>query len=105
VGCRRFTREDGTEVHPEWVSDRFHAIAEGAGLLPIRLHDLRHGAASLMLAAGVDMKIVSETPGHSSLGITADTYTSVYPEVAVAAAEATAALVPRSIGRVRKSSQ
>jgi site-specific recombinase XerD len=81
---------------PRCVTDRFHEITEVAGLPPIRLHDPRHGAASLMLAAGVDMKIVSETLGHSSLGITADTYTSVYPEVAAAATEATAALVPRA---------
>ena len=83
-------------MHPEFVTDRFHAIASAAGLPPIRLHDLRHGAASMMLAAGVDMKVVSETLGHSTVGLTADTYTSVYTEVASAAAEATANLIPRS---------
>lgn len=92
---RVFTREDGSELHPASITDRFQAISASVNLPPIRLHDLRHGAASLMLAAGVDMKIVSETLGHSSLGITADTYTSVFPEVAAAAAEATAAMVPR----------
>ncbi len=59
----------------------------------MRLHDLRHGAASLMLAAGVDMKVVQETLGHVSSTFTRDTYTSVYPQVARAAAESTAALV------------
>lgn len=93
---RVFVQENGAELHPAKVTDRFHEITEAAELPPIRLHDLRHGAASLMLAAGVDMKIVSETLGHSSLGITADTYTSVYPQVAAAAAEAAAALVPRA---------
>ncbi len=44
-----------------------------------------------MLAAGVSMKTVQETLGHSSLVLTANTYTSVYPEVATAAAEAAAA--------------
>ncbi|MER7361092.1 tyrosine-type recombinase/integrase [Nonomuraea wenchangensis] len=63
------------------------------GLPPIRLHDLRHGAASLMLAAGVEMKVVQETLGHTSSAFTADTYTSVYPQVATAAAEKTAALL------------
>ena len=48
-----------------------------------------------MLAAGVDMKVVQETLGHSSSAITSDTYTSVFPKVAAAAAEAAAALVPR----------
>ncbi|GAA5132467.1 tyrosine-type recombinase/integrase [Pseudonocardia adelaidensis] len=90
-----FVRENGETLHPARVTDWFHAIAEAAGLPPIRLHDLRHGAASLMLAAGVDMKVVQETLGHSSSAITSDTYTSVYPKVAAAAAEAAAALVPR----------
>lgn len=95
-----FTREDGSALHPESVTDRFHALSSGAGLPPTRLHDLRHCAASIMLAAGVDPKVVSETLGHSTLGLTMDTYTSVYTEVATAAAEAAAALIPRSAGRV-----
>ncbi|MCA1604091.1 MAG: tyrosine-type recombinase/integrase, partial [Acidobacteria bacterium] len=56
----------------------------------------RHGAASLMLAAGVPAKVVQETLGHSTVGLTLDTYTSVYTEVAAEAAEAAAALVPRA---------
>ncbi len=64
---------------------------------PIRLHDLRHGAATLALAAGVDMKVIQEMLGHSCLAITADTYTSVLPQVARTGAEAVAALVPRKI--------
>jgi len=67
----------------------------GVGLPPIRLHDLRHGAATLALAAGRDPKIVQEMLGHSSITITSDTYTSVLPEVAREAAEAAARLVPR----------
>jgi len=94
-----FVADDGAPLHPEAVTDRFHAIAAAADLPPIRLHDLRHGAASIMLAAGVDMKTVSETLGHSTLGLTADTYTSVYTEVAAEAAEAAAALVPRRAAR------
>jgi integrase len=91
-----FTREDGGPLQPDTVSDIFHKIADGAGLPPIRLHDLRHTAASLALQAGVPMKVVSESLGHSSLSITADTYTSVLPEVAKAAAEAVAGIVPRA---------
>jgi integrase len=49
-----------------------------------------------MLAAKVDMKIVQETLGHSALAVTSDLYTSVLPEIAKAAAEATAAIVPRA---------
>ncbi|MFC6930513.1 tyrosine-type recombinase/integrase [Actinomadura yumaensis] len=60
---------------------------------PVRLHDLRHGAATLALAAGVELKVVQEMLGHSSIVLTADTYTSVLPEVAHTAAEKTAAHV------------
>ncbi|SEH02425.1 Site-specific recombinase XerD [Nonomuraea solani] len=88
-----FTDEIGRPLHPQHVTDRFYWLCYQAGLPPIRLHDLRHGAATAMLAAGVDIKIVQETLGHKSSAFTRDTYTSVYPEAAAAAAEATAALL------------
>jgi integrase len=91
-----FTREDGSAIHPDLVTDTFHRIVEAADLPPIRLHDLRHTAASLALQANVPLKVVSELLGHSGVAITADTYTSVFPEVAAAAAEAVAEVVPRS---------
>jgi integrase len=65
-------------------------------LPPIRFHDLRHGAATLSLAAGVDMKVIAEHLGHSKSSFTSDVYTSVIPQVAQAAAEAVAAIVPRN---------
>jgi len=91
-----FTRRDGTAVHPDMATDTFARLLDRAGLPPIRLHDLRHTAASLALQAGVPMKVVSEQLGHSSLAITADTYTSVLPAVARAAAEAVANVIPRT---------
>ncbi len=71
------------------------AIATTAGLCVVRLHDLRHGQASLMLAAGVPMAVVSKRLGHSQLAITADTYSHLLGGVGRQAAEAAAALVPR----------
>lgn len=97
-----FTREDGTAIHPELVSRTFDRLVRDADLPPIRLHDLRHGAATLALAAGVDLKVVSAMLRHSSITITADTYISVLPETARAAAEAAAAVVPRR-GRMPSS--
>jgi integrase len=88
-----FTCPDGAPLHPASVTGMFEQIAYLAGLPPIRLHDLRHFAATLALAAGVDIKVVQEQLGHSSRAITSDTYTTVLPEVARAAAEATAALM------------
>ncbi|MGY5129192.1 tyrosine-type recombinase/integrase [Streptomyces nigrescens] len=96
---RMFTMPDGSPIHPGWLTDHFERLVELSGLPPIRLHDLRHVAASLMLAAGVDVKIVSETLGHSDTRITRDIYQSVMPKAAQEAAEATAAIVPRGAAR------
>jgi len=52
-----------------------------AGLPPIRLHDLRHGAATLALGRGGE-KVVQAIAAASSITITSDTYTSVLPQVA-----------------------
>lgn len=92
---RVFTREDGTDVPGPWVSTRFEILAYRATLCPIRFHDLRHGAASLLKASGVDTKIISAILGHSRTSFTDATYVLVFPEVAKAAAEAAAAIVPR----------
>lgn len=96
---RLFTMPGGSFIHPGWLTDYFERLVELSGLPPIRLHDLRHVAASLMLAAGVDIKIVSETLGHSESRITRDIYQSVMPKAARDAAEATAAIVPRRTPR------
>jgi len=90
-----FTRPDGSALRPSWITDRFAEHVAAAGLPPIRLHDCRHVAATLMLAAGYDLKVVSELLGHSMLSTTSDVYTSVLPQIASAAAEDAVALVPR----------
>jgi integrase len=88
-----FAREDGTLLSPEHVSRRFKSLTRDAGLPEIRFHGLRHTSASLALAAGVAMKVVSERLGHSTTGITADLYTHVIPAVAQEAADAIARLI------------
>ncbi|MER7363609.1 tyrosine-type recombinase/integrase [Nonomuraea wenchangensis] len=93
---RIFTREDGAPLTPDWVSEHFERLTFAAGLPPVRLHDLRHFAATLSLLAGNDMKTTSSMLRHSSQGITSDLYTTVLPDLARAAAEASAALVPRA---------
>ncbi|WP_256788570.1 tyrosine recombinase XerC [Frankia sp. AvcI1] len=64
-------------------------------LPPIRLHDLRHTAASLTYRATRDLKIVSELLGHASVHFTGDVYTSVFSDADRAAAKAAAEIVPR----------
>ena len=88
-----FTREDGHTLHPEYVSRHFQVLTRRAGLPEIRLHDLRHTHASHALAAGVPLKVVQERLGHSSITLTADTYTHVLPEVSRAAADLVARLI------------
>ena len=92
---RVFTRENGEPLRPEWVSSRFVTLAARAGLPPIRFHDLRHGAATMLLAAGVPIKVISEILGHATAAFTSDVYTSVAVELAEQAAAAIAAFVPR----------
>jgi hypothetical protein len=91
-----FTDTDGSPLHPAVITTRFQALVTEAGLPPIRLHDLRHGAATLTLATGADLKVVQDLLGHSSITITADTYAHVLPELARETAEATARIVPRT---------
>jgi Phage integrase family len=80
------------------VTKHFNELVAASGLPPIRLHDLRHGAATLALEAGVDIKVVQEDLGHSSSALTRDTYTSVSPRLAKAEADRTAATIPRAAG-------
>jgi integrase len=72
-----FVRPDGHPWHPSAVTQRFRKLVRGSGLPPIRLHDLRHAAATIALHAGIDIKIVSEQLGHSTTTLTRDTYQSV----------------------------
>ncbi|MBL1085661.1 tyrosine-type recombinase/integrase [Streptomyces actinomycinicus] len=66
---------------------------ELSGLPPIRLHDGRHEAASLALAAGVAPKAVQAMLGHASLRMTSDTYQTVLPEMHAATASASLDLI------------
>ncbi|GAA0925998.1 hypothetical protein GCM10009558_038470 [Virgisporangium aurantiacum] len=72
-----FVRPDGRAWNPTSVSQRFRRLIIRAGLPPVRLHDLRHGAATIALEEGVDIKVVSEQLGHTTTTLTRDTYQSV----------------------------
>jgi integrase len=88
-----FTTGTGKPLGPDRLTRLFRRLVAGSGLPPVTLHGLRHGAATLALAAGTDLKIVQDQLGHSTITLTADTYTSVLPETARAAADSTAELL------------
>lgn len=92
---RVFTADDGAPLRIDFIGDHFDVLVARHGLPPVRFHDLRHCAATYLLASGSDIKMVAETLGHSKSAFTADTYVNVLPDLAVAAAEAAVAVIPR----------
>jgi integrase len=79
--------ELGGPYHPDTVSHRFDDAVTTSGLPRIRLHDSRHTAASLMLAAGTPTKVVSDLLGHASPTITLAIYAHTLPGMAQEAGE------------------
>jgi integrase len=70
-----------------FVRRSFKPLVKASGVPDIRFHDLRHAAATLMLGAGINPKIVSETLGHASVAFTLDTYGHVMPGMGREAAD------------------
>ena len=76
----------GTPMDPSNLRRAWRRIVKSFGLTGLRFHDLRHAHATLMLLGGVHPKVVSERLGHSSVGITLDTYSHVLPSLQAQAA-------------------
>lgn len=88
-----FARVDGTPLHPERFSRQFSKRSRQLNLPRIRLHDLRHGWATMALSAGVHPKVVQERLGHANISITLDTYSHVTSGLHDDAAERVAGMV------------
>jgi integrase len=69
----------GEPLSPTNETKRFQRAVAATGLPAIRFHDLRHTAATILLAKGVHVKLVSEMLGHSTIVLTLDTYSHVIP--------------------------
>jgi integrase len=69
-----FPSEVGTPLDPDNFSHRFSDLCQRAGLGHWHPHELRHSGASLMLAQGTELHVVSEVLGHTSIAITKDVY-------------------------------
>jgi integrase len=91
-----FATEDGNPLHPGRLTKRFNQLVASSGLRKVRLHDLRHGRASLLLGSGMELALVSKIMGHSSITLTADTYSHLLAGAGRMAAEAADALTPRA---------
>ena len=89
-----FTQEDGSWLRPSRVTDRFMELTRESGLPPVRLHDLRHGAATIAHAGGGDLHYIRKLLGHSAIAVTSDTYAHLLPQVDRTIAEAAAKVVP-----------
>ena len=92
-----FCRPEGTPLHPDYFSQTFDRAVARSGLPVIRLHDLRHTHASILLAAGVPVKIVSERLGHSTPAFTMSVYQHVIPGMGADAARLFGELIGRSV--------
>ncbi|WP_045876902.1 site-specific integrase [Pseudofrankia sp. DC12] len=82
-----FCHPDGSNIHPDSVTDWFQGHARAAGLPVIRLHDVRHSYATAAFKAGVHPKVVSERLGHADVAFTLRTYSHVIPGMDAAAAD------------------
>jgi len=81
-----FAKPDGSPIHPDYMSQLFERRVEASTLPRIRLHDLRHTHATILLKAGVPVKVVSERLGHSSPAFTMTVYQHVLPGMQAEAA-------------------
>lgn len=73
-----FTQWDGQRMHPDTPTRWFEKFLKRNGLPHIRLHDLRHTGASLLIASGMDIETVKNRLGHSKASTTMDIYGHAY---------------------------
>jgi integrase len=96
-----FTNELGQPLDPALVTRTFQRLRRGNGheaeLPPLSFHGLRHCAASLMLASGADIAVVSKLMGHASISITSDVYGHLVGTIAQQAVDGAANLIAHTV--------
>ncbi|MGH9104685.1 MAG: site-specific integrase [Acidimicrobiales bacterium] len=90
---RCFARPDGSWVNPDYLSQAFDRHLAKSTLPAIRLHDLRHTHASVLLQQGVPLKVVSERLGHANPAFTLSVYQHLLPGMQADAARTFSAAV------------
>jgi integrase len=91
-----FTSPIGTAADAHNLHKQFRAVLTAAGLPLVRIHDLRHSCATLLLAQGVDPRTIMQTLGHSQVSLTLNTYAHVLPSLQRDAAAKLDAILSRS---------
>ena len=76
-----FCNSEGAPLDPNKITKKFTEVARAAGIWNLRLHDLRHTHATLLLNENTNLKVTSERLGHSNIVITAKLYSHVLPTV------------------------
>jgi integrase len=76
-----FCRANGNFLPASTLDYQFQALLKDAGLPHMRIHDLRHSAATILLSMGVHAKVVQEILGHSTISMTMDIYSHVLPSI------------------------
>jgi integrase len=90
-----FASPVGTALEQRNVTREFRVLIVAAGLPVVRFHDMRHTAATLLLAQGVDPRTIMETLGHSQISLTMNTYSHVLPSLQEEAAAKMNAILSR----------
>ena len=81
-----FAKADGSPIHPDFISQTFDRTVTKLDVPRVRLHDLRHTHATILLQQNVPVKVVSERLGHSSPAFTMTVYQHVMPGMQAEAA-------------------
>ncbi|MBK6856811.1 MAG: site-specific integrase [Microthrixaceae bacterium] len=88
-----FCNTAGRYLNPQSISQLFERIVTSAEVPRVRFHDLRHTHASLLIASGEDVKVVSERLGHAHPAFTMHTYQHLLPGMSAAAADRFATMI------------
>ncbi len=96
-----FVKADGTSPHPDVFSQLFDRTVAKIDVPDISLHDLRHTHATLLLKAGVNVKVVSERLGHANIAFTMHVYQHVLPGMQAAAADTFSLLLRNERNKAR----
>ena len=90
-------KADGTPIRPDEASHKFSSFLKNYGFPHIRLHDLRHSCASMLIAQGVDIKVIQEWLGHSSIATTGNIYGHLQFKQKVATGEMLGTLLSNNV--------